>query len=100
MNILDYIPVGKGNAVTRKRLVAMTGLDDRAVRKHIENQRAKGAFILNFQDGKGYFQSTDTEDLLHQFRLNRSRAMTVLAQQSPIYSVLKERGIKEEWNKK
>lgn len=98
MNILEFIPYGKENAIKRDELSEKTGLSDRLVRKQIEEERENGAFILNFQDGRGYFQSTDTEDLLHQFRLNRSRAMSVLKQQSPIYKVLKERGVSEEWS--
>lgn len=36
MNIVDFIPKGKENAVTREALCIYTGLDDRTVRKLIE----------------------------------------------------------------
>lgn len=54
MNILDYIPVGYENAITRKELCNKTGLSDRKVRQLIEDAR-KDNVILNLGDSKGYF---------------------------------------------
>ena len=56
MNILDYIPFGKENAIRRGELIRLTGLDDRSMRKLIEKEQLNGNLILNMQDGKGYFQ--------------------------------------------
>lgn len=54
MNIVDFIPKGSANAVTRAQLMLATGLDDRAVRDAIEKAR-ENIGILNMSDGKGYF---------------------------------------------
>ena len=81
MSILDYIGFGKANAVTRDQLCAWTGLSDRAIRKLIEIARNQGAVIINNQDGEGYYQSDDLQDLLAQYRTNHSRAMSILRQQ-------------------
>jgi hypothetical protein len=42
INIIDYIPYGKENAITRQELVIRTGLNDRAVRLMINALRADG----------------------------------------------------------
>lgn len=53
-DILDYIPTGHENAVTRAYLCSATGLDDRTVRYAISQARREMP-ILNMQDGSGYF---------------------------------------------
>lgn len=53
-DILDYIPIGKENAVTRQYLCCKTGLTDRDVRHEIHEAR-KRVPVLNMQDGVGYF---------------------------------------------
>lgn len=71
MNILDYIPVGHRNAVTRKQLVIETGLSDRKVRDMIEKSCTREHPILNMQDGKGYFQPSADE--MYLVRLYRAQ---------------------------
>lgn len=53
-DILDYIPNGHANAVTRSELCKRTRVPDRAMRIAIHNARRKIP-ILNMQDGSGYF---------------------------------------------
>ena len=60
MNIIDFIPFGKENAITRERLKAMTGLPDREIRDMIKKERRYRP-IINMQDGDGYFQPTQEE---------------------------------------
>lgn len=57
MDILDCIPYGKENAVTREELVRRTGLDDRVIRKAISHARRNDP-ILNLQNGAGYYRPT------------------------------------------
>ena len=54
MNIIDYIPVGRNNAVSRTELSIATGLEDRIIRDMIHKARGEVA-ILNMQDGRGDF---------------------------------------------
>lgn len=58
MNILDYIPYGEENAVSRQKLCTLTGLNDRAVREEISQAR-RNTPILSF--GGGYFIPTAAE---------------------------------------
>ena len=61
LNVIDYIPVGHKNAVTRQYLITMTGFSDRTVREMIEKECTSEHPILNMQDGKGYFQPAADE---------------------------------------
>lgn len=79
--ITSYIPEGRDRAITRARLCALTGLSDRTVRREIEEARRRGAIIINTQDGKGYFQTEDLNEIKRQFEQNERRAMSILAQQ-------------------
>ena len=92
MNILDYIPFGKENAVKRDYLCAVTGLKDRKVRDLIEHQRRLGEVIINRQDGNGYYRSDEIEDIARQYRQNDSRAMSILVQQKHLRKKLKTAG--------
>ena len=55
MNISDYIPFGKDNAISSKRLSEITGLSDRKLREVIALER-RNTIIINLSNGQGYFQ--------------------------------------------
>lgn len=78
MNILNLIPKGKDNAISRENLVALTGMSDREVRKHISELRYDYP-ILNLQNGSGYYRPTrnDREELLHYYYQERKRAISI-----------------------
>jgi hypothetical protein len=78
MNIIDFIPFGKENAISRKRLCTLYGTPDRVMRKQIENERGEHA-ILNAQDGGGYFRPLPKEKPLVErwLRQERSRGRSV-----------------------
>lgn len=54
MEIIELIPVGAQNAVSRKTLCYITGQNDRTVRKMIAAARREHC-ICNSQDGAGYY---------------------------------------------
>lgn len=60
INIVDYIPTGKNNAVTRTQLRIMTGMSDRKIRDAIADARRKVP-IINDQSGRGYYIPTAEE---------------------------------------
>ncbi|MCF2555567.1 hypothetical protein [Faecalicatena contorta] len=75
-DILDYIPTGSKNAITRKRLSQITGISDRAIRDLIHYAR-RDIPILNMQDGKGYFipdMNDETEVKLLRAYYNQENA--------------------------
>lgn len=63
MDIINLIPRGQANAVTRRELCELTGWNDRKVREAIFQAR-RDHLILNLQDGNGYFRPTEDESHL------------------------------------
>lgn len=61
IDILKYIPTGHKNAITRKQLSKITGIDDRRLRDMISEASTDEHPIFNMQDGKGYFLADETE---------------------------------------
>ena len=61
IKIVDYIPFGKENAISRQQLERLTGLSDRDVREAISLAR-RNTVILNLSNGKGYFQPIQGEE--------------------------------------
>lgn len=86
LTIIDFIPVGRDNAIKRAeltRLCVQYGLigkssptnEDRAMRRLIERAR-RDYTILNVTDGKGYYRVSikDLQDLQRYIRQEDSRA--------------------------
>ena len=61
IKIVDYIPFGKENAISRQQLERVTGVSDRDVREAISLAR-RNTVILNLSNGKGYFQPIQGEE--------------------------------------
>jgi hypothetical protein len=76
--MIEHIPFGRNNAVTRKYLCMVTGMDDRTVRNLIARER-RYTPILNSQDGKGYYQPTldDAEEVKDFIRQESHRAKSI-----------------------
>lgn len=62
MNIVDCIPQGEKNAVTRVYLQTVTNLSDREVRRAIAEKRKEGVPILASKTG-GYFIAENIEQI-------------------------------------
>ena len=94
MNILNLIPQGKANAISRTELRYRAQLNDRAMRELIEQERRNGAIILNLQDGRGYYRPAPDEldDVLRQYKQNDRRAKSILVQQKYLRKMLKQAG--------
>jgi len=76
MNIVDYIPVGKENAITGEKLRMITGLTDRKLRNEIAIARRETC-ILNMQDGKGYFLPSNKEEVARYIHQEEHRAKSI-----------------------
>ena len=98
-DIVEYIPVGHENAVSRKSLSMQTGLPDRVLRKEIALARKKHA-ILNLQDSAGYYRPDmtdphDVEACYLFFLQERSRIRSIAASMHGVTEALKIREITE-----
>lgn len=76
MNLLDYIPTGRENAVTRTELMALTGYPDRTVRKEIERLRTEGVPIISLSDHPGYWMAERVEEIERYLRECDARTRT------------------------
>ena len=78
MEIINYIPFGKSNAVSRTSLVLQTGESDRMVRERISRAREEYV-ILSLENGKGYYRpnAEDYPDLKKHLRREESRGKSL-----------------------
>lgn len=77
-NILNLIPFGQANAITRQELCRLTGLPDRAIRRQIQALRESGEIIINNQDGKGYYRTDDPQEIVRYCLQEYKRANTII----------------------
>ena len=78
MNILDFIPIGKDNAITKQKLCELTGIkDERLIRDAIKRQVEKGVPILSSSGHKGYWYSEDIDEIAEFIRENEHRSNAI-----------------------
>lgn len=85
MYILDYIPTGHNNAVTRDTLQSLTHLSDRKIRDLIAEANKSAlddVLIINLQDGMGYFRPAPDEDYLVRIWRMQEKARGVSVDES------------------
>ena len=70
MNIIDYIPQGKENKISRESLSMCTNLPDRSVRRLISEARAQGHAIVGDPEGGYYMAETEADVRLLLSELN------------------------------
>lgn len=78
--IYDLLPVGAENAVSRRELSALTGIEDRQLRRQIAKERRAGALILSSSEiNGGYYRAASREELQRYVRSMQSRCREILA---------------------
>ena len=75
--IADLLLPGRENAIPRRDLEAITGLDGRTIRLMIERERRRGTLILS-DNHHGYFLSDDPAEAQRFARSMRHRAGEIL----------------------
>lgn len=75
--ISNLLLPGRENAIPRRDLEAITGLDGRTIRLMIEQERRRGALILS-DNHHGYFLSDDPAEAQQFVRSMRHRASEIL----------------------
>lgn len=95
MNIIDFIPKGRKNAITTEELRAITGFDVRTIRQYIANARLKGAVICSSlkSEGGGYFLPESPDEALEYVRTEQNRIESAnMALQSAVEYVSEQNG--------
>ena len=60
--VLDYIPEGRENAVSRRELVRLTGKSDREIRREIKGFLTAGVPIMSSSHSGGYWLSDNPDE--------------------------------------
>lgn len=80
MNIEEYIPFGKENAISRAELSMLTGINDRTIRFLIKesNDTAvdKGYGIVSSSTANGYWKTRELDDIDRYLRESDNRIKT------------------------
>ncbi|MFQ9515367.1 MAG: hypothetical protein ACLRZ9_06025 [Eubacterium sp.] len=76
INIVNFIPVGHENAISRKELCSKTGLTDRKLREEISKAR-ETTCICNMSDGAGYYIPREVQEIDHFIRQESARARSI-----------------------
>ena len=78
MDIRDFIPIGKKNAIKRQELRRRYGASDRCVREQIALKRRETP-IINDQSGNGYYipSEEDLEDAKRFLKQEEARAKSI-----------------------
>lgn len=78
-SIYDLLPVGVENAVSRRELSALTGIEDRQLRRQIAKERRAGVLILSSSESNGgYYRAASREELQRYVRSMQSRSKEIL----------------------
>lgn len=91
--LVSYLHTGERNAISRETLADLMGMPDRKVRELIEKARNEGVFILNRQNGRGYYLPDSIDDIYRQYKQDTSRALSILKRRKYMRQILKEAGI-------
>lgn len=79
-SIYDLLPVGAENAVSRRELSTLTGIENRQLRRQIAKERRAGALILSSSEiNGGYYRAASREELQRYVRSMQSRCREILA---------------------
>ena len=89
----DVIPFGRNNAIMRHVLASRLGMSDRGMRRAIQTARDEGLIILNAQDGRGYYQSAEIQDMVAQYHQDTARAMAILKRRKTLRTTLINAGV-------
>lgn len=88
MNIIDFIPYGKENAVSRYEIALKMGTSERDVRASIKRanadlERTREA-ILSSSGGRGYWRTSSIEEMERYLRESAHRRDTLAKNDFPI----------------
>lgn len=93
--VLACLEYGSRNAKDRYQISNQTGIQDRHVRRLIEELRGDGYLICNAQNGKGYYLAETPAEILRQYRQDHSRAMSILKRMKTFRHALIEAAAEE-----
>ena len=92
MKIIDIIPYGKENAVTRDYLHKMTGIPDRDIRNAIKQANREleplGEAILSSSGRRGYWRTNDIDEMQQYLAESSHRRESTARHDEPIRRII------------
>lgn len=92
MNIEDYIPEGRENAISRAELQKVTGLPDRTIRAEIKRANARieteCKAILSSSSARGYWITSDIAEMRRYLRESEHRQNVTAQNDMPIFRIV------------
>lgn len=76
MDILQYIPHGKENAITSRELGKLLGIHERTAREEMKRLVRKGVAIMSSSHEKGYWLTDDWDEIGEFLKEHDSRIKT------------------------
>lgn len=92
VELLQYLPRSKANAIPRQLLAINMDVSDRKLRKIIEKANAAGVIVANGSDGRGYYLVETVEEGAAYYRQEHRRAISKLVALEPLRKWLIEKG--------
>ena len=93
IELLQYLPRSKANAIPRHLLALNMDVSDRHLRRIIEKANAAGVFVANGSDGRGYYLVETVEEGAAYYRQEHRRALSKLTSLAPLRRWLTEKGV-------
>ena len=99
ITVLNAIPYGKENAVSKQKIMELTGFCDKKIRKTVKELNKElvkhGEAILSSSRTRGYWRSTDIKEMKEYIRESKRRQQTLSQNDVPIqYLIYKTEGVK------
>jgi hypothetical protein len=97
-NIIEFIPLGKENAISMDELATRTESDARAVRQLIYNARCTGDLICSTCEGPtgGYYIATSVNDAIPYLKMQDSRIKSACRAVAAVRKFVKNGGVSDE----
>lgn len=92
MNLIEFIPVGRTNALPMRDLAAQLNVTSREVRALVQRERENGAPICSDFENGGYYMPNDTAEAQRYYRTQSARIKTARAALNGVKKYLKGGG--------
>ena len=95
INIVDFIPKGKINAIPSVELSRRTGLVSRDIEKAVFEARKSGVAVCS--SAKGYFVPSNAAEALQYYAAQQSRIRSGNIALRPVREYIKREGERKQW---
>lgn len=89
-NLLDYLCVGKPNAIKNKELATLLSTNERCITIAVNALRKRGEIICS--DANGFYLPADDEDIKDFVKMMHSRMLDMQLATKPAEEYLQKRG--------